>query len=125
VPERRPPDDVIYATVHKHPENNRVIAVEPRQVLGPPEAPREVLRKSTANHRVNTSFVERQYTTDRGRDARKARKTYRFSKDWQIHEAMTYLTLYGNNFCWHVCGRPLKMALPECHEDQTQTLAHQ
>ena len=53
---------------------------------------------------MNTSFVERQNGTDRGRNARKARKTYRFSKDWQVHEAMTYLTLYSYNFCWP-CGR--------------------
>ncbi len=34
--------------------------------------------------------------------ARKARKTYRFSKDWRFHEAVTYLTLYSYNFCWLV-----------------------
>ena len=51
---------------------------------------------------VNTSFVERQHGTDRGRNARKARKTYRFSKDWRVHEAMTYFTLYRYNFCWVV-----------------------
>ena len=51
---------------------------------------------------VNTSFVERQHGTDRGRNARKARKTYRFSKDWRVHEAMTYFTLYSYNFCWPV-----------------------
>ena len=46
---------------------------------------------------MNTSFEERQNGTDRGRNAR---KTYRFSKGWQVHEAMTYLTLYSYNFCW-------------------------
>ena len=30
------------------------------------------------------------------------RKTYRFSKDWRFHEAVTYLTLYAYNFCWPV-----------------------
>ena len=50
-----------------------------------------------ASCRVNTSFVERQNGTDRGRNARKTRKTYRFSKDWQVHEAMTYLTLHSNS----------------------------
>ena len=33
---------------------------------------------------------------------RTSRRTYRFSKDWQVHEAMTYLTLYSDNFCWPV-----------------------
>jgi hypothetical protein len=103
VPERRLPDGVVYATVHKHREGNRVIAVEARQVFGSPEALEDVLDESVASHRVNTSFVERQNGTDRGR---KERKTYRFSKDWQVHEAMTYLTLYSYNFCW--CVRTLR-----------------
>ena len=51
---------------------------------------------------VNTSFVERQNATDRHCNARKARKTYRFSKDWRHHEAVTYLTMYVYNFCWPV-----------------------
>jgi IS1 family transposase len=107
VPERRLPDNVIYATVHKHRENNQVIAVEQRQVFGTPEGLEDVLTESTASHGVNTSFVERQNGTDRGRNARKTRKTYRFSKDWQVHEAMTYLTLYSYNFCW--CVRTLRV----------------
>ena len=107
VPERRLPDNVIYATVHKHRENNRVIAVEERQVFGSPAGLEDVLAESQASHRVNISFVERQNGTDRGRNARKARKTYRFSKDWQVHEAMTYLTLYSYNFCW--CVRTLRV----------------
>jgi hypothetical protein len=102
LPKRRVRDDVIYATVHKHRENNRVIAVEQRQIFGSPEGLEEALGESMASHRVNTSFIERQNGTDRGRNARKARKTYRFSKDWQVHEAMTYLTMYSYNFCWTV-----------------------
>jgi hypothetical protein len=101
-PERRLPDEVIYATVHKHRENNRVVAVEAKQVFGSPEGPEDLLGESAASHQVNPSFVERQNGTDRGRDAPKARKPYRFSKDWQVHEAMTYLTLYSYNFCWRV-----------------------
>ncbi len=50
----------------------------------------------------NGEFVERQNGTDRHRNARKARKTYRFSKDWRDHEAVTYLTMYAYNFCWPV-----------------------
>jgi hypothetical protein len=105
-PERRPPDDLAYATVHKHREDGRVVAVEARQVFGAPGRLEDLLGKSAVSHRVNISFVERQNATDRGRNARKARKTYRYSKDWQVHEAMTYLTLYGYNFCW--CVRTLR-----------------
>jgi len=102
VPERRLPDEVICATVHEHRENDRVIAVEARRVSGSPEGLEGVLGEPGASHRVNTSFVERQSATDRHRNARKGRKTYRFSKDWQVHEAMTYPTLYSYNFCWRV-----------------------
>jgi IS1 family transposase len=47
------------------------------------------LKASVCSRTINTSFVERQHGTDRHRNARKARKTYRFSKDWRVHEAMT------------------------------------
>ena len=55
-----------------------------------------------AHRTINTSFLERHNGTDRHRNARKARKTYRFSKDWRHHEAVTYLTMYVYNFCWPV-----------------------
>ena len=51
---------------------------------------------------ISTSSLERQHLTDRHHNARKSRKTYRFSKDWRFHEAATYFTLYGYNFCWPV-----------------------
>jgi hypothetical protein len=65
------------------------------------------MNESSASHVVNTSFVERQTATARHRNARKGRKTYRFSKDWQVHEAMTYLTLYSYKFCR--CVRTLRV----------------
>jgi hypothetical protein len=57
---------------------------------------------SRVSRAIDTAFVERQDATDRHRDARKARKTYRFSKGWRFHEAVTYLTPYVYNFCWRV-----------------------
>jgi hypothetical protein len=63
------------------------------------------LKRSKVSRTINTSFVERLHGTDRGRNARKVRRTYCFSKDWQVHEAMTYFTLYRDNFCW--CVRTL------------------
>jgi hypothetical protein len=107
LPRRRLPEDVIYATVHKHRQDGRVIAVERRQVFGTAEALEDALGESAASRRVNTSFVERQDGTDRGRNARKGRKTYRSSKDWQVHEAMTYLTMYSYNSCR--CVRTLRV----------------
>ncbi len=51
---------------------------------------------------MNTSLVERHPGTDRSRKARKSRQAYQFSKDGEVHEAMTYLTMYSSNFCWAV-----------------------
>ena len=116
VPERRLPGGLIYATVHKEREANRVIAVGQRQVFGTPEGLGDLLGESAVSRRVNTSFVGRQNATDRGRNARKSRKTYRFSKDWQVHEAMTYLTLYSYNFCW--CIRTLRVKDEQGHWGQ-------
>jgi IS1 family transposase len=107
LPERRLPNDLNYATVHKHRENNRVVSVERRQIFGTEDGLQNALEESAVSHRVNTSFLERQNGADRGRNARKARKTYRFSKDWEVHEAMTYLTMYGYNVCW--CVRTLRV----------------
>jgi len=87
-----PPGGMCYATVQKVKEKNRVVAVQQRVVfgaLGPADT-------------VSTSYLERQNATDRHRNARKGRKTYRFSKDWEVHEAMTAFTLYSYNFCWAV-----------------------
>jgi hypothetical protein len=37
--------------------------------------------------------------------SRNARNAYSFSKDWQVHEVVTYFTLYSHNFCWPVRTR--------------------
>jgi hypothetical protein len=101
-PERSLPEGLCYATAHKERENGRVVAVEQKQVFGTAEDLEAALGESSVSRTVNTSFVERHHGTDRGRDARKSRKTYRFSKDWEVHEAMTYFTMYSYNFCWAV-----------------------
>jgi hypothetical protein len=111
LPQRRLPAELAYATVHKERENNRVVAVRRTVVLGRPEAVERALGASSCSRTINTSFVERQHATDRGQNARKSRRTYRFSKDWRVHEAMTYYTLYRYNFCWAV--RTLRVKGPE------------
>ena len=87
-----PPEERCYATVHKAKEQGRVTAVEARVVFG----------EWGEGEPVSTSYLERQHATDRHRNARKGRKTYRFSKDWEVHEAMTCFTLFSYNFCWAV-----------------------
>jgi IS1 family transposase len=101
-PARRLPEGLTYATVHKERQNNRVVRVERRLILGTAAQLSEALAGSAVSRTVNTSFVERQHGTDRGQNARKVRKSYRFSKDWQVHEAMSYFTRYRYNFCWAV-----------------------
>jgi hypothetical protein len=102
LPEREPAPGLTYATVHKERKEDRVVAIHRKVVLGSQEAVNRALKASVCSRTINTSFVERQHGTDRHRNARKARKTYRFSKDWRVHEAMTYFTLYSYNFCWPV-----------------------
>jgi IS1 family transposase len=87
-----PPEGMCYATIHKTREQGRVTAVEARVVFG----------ELSEGQRVSTSYLERQNATDRHRNARKGRKTYRFSKDWEVHEAVTCFTLFSYNFCWPV-----------------------
>ena len=101
-PKKILPAGVTYATVHKTRENNRVVTVEARLIFGTLLALTLALASSTASDKVNTVYIERQNGTDRNRNGRKARKTYCFSKDWEVHEAMTYFTVYSCNFCWPV-----------------------
>ena len=58
--------------------------------------------------------MERQNGTDRHRNSRKTRKTYRFSKDPDVHDAMTYFSLYRYNFCWPV--RTLRVEIDPPHQ---------
>jgi IS1 family transposase len=100
-PTERLPPWLVYATVHKTRENNQVVQVEARLVFGTLVSLAAALVWAVLGC-VSTVFVERSNGTDRGRNSRKARKTYRFSKDWEVHRAMTFFTLYSGNFCWAV-----------------------
>jgi hypothetical protein len=97
----RPPG-LTYATVTKRREKGRVVEVGTRVVFGSVAAVLLALGESEVSRAINTAFLERENGTDRHCNARKARATYRFSKDWRYHEAVTYLTLYSYNFCWPV-----------------------
>jgi IS1 family transposase len=94
-----------YATVCKKREKGRVVSVETKVVFGTEQSVAQALRQSSVSSAINTSFLERHNGTDRHRNARKARRTYRFSKDWDIHEAVGYFSYYTYNFCW--CVRTL------------------
>ena len=102
VPRKRVPPGLTYAMVHKHRLDGRVTKVTLETVVGPGEAVAAALERSACSRAVNTAFVERHNGTDRHRNARKGRGTYRFSKDPLVHESMTYFTMYSYNFCWPV-----------------------
>ena len=91
-PHTEPPAGMCYGRLQKQKEKGRVVGVQTEVVFG--ELP--------PGERISTSYVERHNATNRHRNARKGRKTYRFSKDWEVHEAMTVFTLYSYNFCWTV-----------------------
>jgi hypothetical protein len=97
-----PPAGLAYGTVHKTRQEGRVVKVESRAVLG-----------AVPEGGVSTSYLERQNATDRHRNARKGRKTYRFSKEWGVHQALTAFTMYSYNFCWPV--RTLREKAADSH----------
>jgi IS1 family transposase len=101
-PYQVPPESLTYATLQKRRERGRVVEVLWRVIFGTMAAVLAALGRSRVSRAINTAFVERQHATDRHRNARKGRRTYCFSKDWEIHEAMTYFTIYSYNFCWPV-----------------------
>jgi IS1 family transposase len=111
LPYYKPSPDLRYATVHKTREKGRVVKIDFRIVFGTEKAVMAALKLSKVSKNINTAFVERQNGTDRNRNGRKVRKTYCFSKDWDIHEAVTYFTMYTYNFCWPV--RTLRERDPE------------
>ena len=116
------PQGLTYAVVEKTREKGRVVKIAARAVFGTMAAVAAALGQSSASRAVNTSFVERQNGTDRHRNARKARKTYRFSKDWRHHEAVTYLSMYIYNFCWPV--RTLRIKDEQgCWQKQSPAMA--
>jgi len=115
------PEELVYATVHKVREGNRVVRLETRLVFGTLVNLAAALVWAVRGW-VNTVFVERSNGTDRHRNSRKVRKTYRFSKDWEVHEAMTYFTLYSSNYCCPV--RTLRQEVaPRRYRQRTPAMA--
>ncbi len=121
-PKKVLPQGLTYATVHKEREKGRVKKVTTRVVFGTKVAVLAALALSLVSKVVNTVFVERHNGSDRNRNRRKVRKTCCFSKDWQVHEAMTYFTMYSYNFCWPV--RTLRVPVaPQQYQQRTPAMA--
>jgi hypothetical protein len=88
-----------------------VAGVKRTLVHGTPEDLARALDASSSSSKVNTAFVERQNGTDRGLNARKARKTYEFSKDLLVHFAVSWWVIVCYNF--HHIHRGLRLLQPD------------
>ena len=100
------PQGSVYATVNKTYAKGRVAAVDRTVVHGTEDDLGRILEESSASDKINTSFVERQNGTDRTYNARKARKTYEFSKDIVVHLAVSWWVMLCYNF--HFAHRGLQ-----------------
>ena len=98
-PRLTPPAGLLYATVHKHRRRGRVVGVTIEHQFGSEAEVAAALQHSPVSDHVNIAFVERYNATERHLNARKTRKLYRFSKQPELHEAMTHMTQGVYNFC--------------------------
>jgi hypothetical protein len=92
------PEKAVYATVNKTYSKGAVKAVSRKLVHGTEEDLVRALESSSCSNKINTAFVERQNGTDRSYNARKARKTYEYSKDLFVHMAVTWWVVLCYNF---------------------------
>ena len=106
-PYKRWPAGSAYASVNKTYAKGTVTAVGRTLVHGTHEDLAAALERSGSSTTINTSFVERQNGTDRTYNARKARKTYEFSKDLLVHVAVTWWVFFCYNF--HHLHRALRL----------------
>ncbi len=110
-PYKQWPEDAVYATVNKTYRKGKVAAVDRKLVHGTDEDLSGALVTSACSGKINTAFVERQNGTDRSYNARKARKTYEFSKDLLVHVAVTWWVMFCYNF--HHINRSLRLRLAD------------
>ena len=110
-PRLQMPPDLCYATVKKTRKGGRVVKVEKTLVFGTFMLLSLYLIASMVSRTINTAFVERNNGTERGKNSRKRRKTLCFSKELEIHNAVSYFVGYGYNFLWPV--RTLTIEGPE------------
>ena len=98
VPQKQWVQGAVYATVNKTYGKGEVTSVRRKLVYGTEEELARALAESPCSTEVNTAFVERQNGTDRTYNARKARKTYEFSKLLLFHVAVTWWVMFCYNF---------------------------
>ena len=119
---KRWPKTLNYATVKKARKKGRVVDVTTTLVAGDEKLLADALEASPCSGAINTSFVERYNGSARHFNARKQRKTYSFSKQYEEHEAMSWLMVTHYNFCW----KPHTLRLPlgnRCYRYRTPAMA--
>ena len=92
-PRQEPPEELLYATVHKEKQQGRVVAVTQQVVYGNPQA--LVARLAQLGQTISTSLVERMNLTLRHLVSRLRRKGLTFSKKrewlvWHLQLALAY-----------------------------------
>lgn len=98
-PRKQVPEDLCYVTVKKTRKQGRITEVARTVVFGTLALLTADLTRSTVGSTINTSFVERHNGTVREQYARRARKTYAFSKEQVVHGALSFFVGYSYNFC--------------------------
>jgi hypothetical protein len=111
MPEFYFPVEITYARVLKEKAGGRVVKVTSEVVRGSQEQAEETLEESEQSQKINTSFVERWFGTQRQFNGRKKRKAYTFSKELSFHEAATWLLVVWYNFGW--CVQTLRQKVQE------------
>ncbi len=96
------PPELQDATVPKTRAKGRGVKVDFRVVFGTVVGVRAARAQSRVSKAITTACIERQNGTARTRHARKVRKSYCFSKNWERPEAVTDFTLSSYTFCWSV-----------------------
>ncbi|HIJ72449.1 MAG TPA: hypothetical protein HPP87_13995 [Planctomycetes bacterium] len=104
---RVPAKGLTYATVHKTRRKGRVVKIDLRAVFGSKSQVKAAIETSAVSDMINTAFIERHNGTDRNRNARKVRKSYCFSKDWDVHKKMSLIALHNER---HYSLSPLQVA---------------
>jgi hypothetical protein len=116
------PQGAVYATVCKAYKQGEVHSVRRELVYGTEQELAAALDSSPVSHQINTAFVERQNGTDRTHNARKARKTYRFSKSLLLHVAVSWWVVLCYNF--HDLHRGLRERRPDgTYQQRTPAMA--
>ncbi len=108
--------------LNKTRKNGAVVEVMRTLVFGSLALLDLYLSRSKVSLTLNTSFVERNNATDRNQNGRKVRKAYTFSKDWDVHNAMSYFVGFSYNFCWPVRSLQIKAEGGKRH-DRTPAMA--